>query len=330
MSWAGFKNPFSKPAHQQRADCDCGCVPPVLSLHEQAKERARRRAAAAAAGEVKKPTVAEFLATRQNPVLQARLGYFQNDDAEVMTARSSTTIEEAATPWDLDIAVQEALRLQRLRLPEYVPAVDGWDDATIALLLQLHEAFMLASWRAWWRHAVDHSQTECYEFFVRETTNDRPGWAAVVRDSNIGFEHARRALDAVRYPHALSEKNVVAALSRAPAAVVTYMTPSIFKEEAVTPNAEAAAVDDMLVAAMTCSLAEDEGEAAAAAEIIREDADEDAMAAAIIRRRDGRRDRAVNRRTLTQERFKVKEDEGAEAVDVADGIAMACSLADDE
>ena len=38
--------------------CQCGCVPNIMSLHEQAKERARRREAEAA----RKPTLTEYLA----------------------------------------------------------------------------------------------------------------------------------------------------------------------------------------------------------------------------------------------------------------------------
>lgn len=40
--------------------CDCGCVPNVMSLHDQAKERARRREASA-----RKPTVGEVLLQRE-------------------------------------------------------------------------------------------------------------------------------------------------------------------------------------------------------------------------------------------------------------------------
>ena len=89
MSWAGFKNPFNKPGHeQQAANCDCGCVPNVLSLHEAAKERARRRVAAAA---LAKPSVAEYLATQKNPMLQANAGSSQ--PVPSVAASSSTTTE---------------------------------------------------------------------------------------------------------------------------------------------------------------------------------------------------------------------------------------------
>ena len=46
--------------------CDCGCVPNVMSLHEAAKERARRRAQDAA----RKPTVGEVLAMRDQALQQ--------------------------------------------------------------------------------------------------------------------------------------------------------------------------------------------------------------------------------------------------------------------
>ena len=47
-------------AHKE-VDCSCGCVPKIMSLHEQAKERARRREAAAAQ---QRPTLGEYLAQK--------------------------------------------------------------------------------------------------------------------------------------------------------------------------------------------------------------------------------------------------------------------------
>lgn len=47
------------------ANCACGCVPNIMSLHEQANERARRREAAA----VRKPTVGEVLLMREQALL---------------------------------------------------------------------------------------------------------------------------------------------------------------------------------------------------------------------------------------------------------------------
>ena len=49
-------------AHRSSEACDCGCLPSMLSLHEQAKERMRQRDARAA---TQKPTVAELLAQRK-------------------------------------------------------------------------------------------------------------------------------------------------------------------------------------------------------------------------------------------------------------------------
>ena len=48
-------------------DCNCGCVPNVMGLHEAARERGRRREAAAAAAS--RPTVAEYLAEHGAPRL---------------------------------------------------------------------------------------------------------------------------------------------------------------------------------------------------------------------------------------------------------------------
>jgi hypothetical protein len=63
----GFDSLLGKAsAHNAADNCNCGCVPNILSLHDAAKERARRRAEAAE----KKPTVAEMLAKRQE-ALQA-------------------------------------------------------------------------------------------------------------------------------------------------------------------------------------------------------------------------------------------------------------------
>ena len=47
------------------ANCACGCLPNIMSLHEQANERARRREAAA----VRKPTVGEVLLMREQALL---------------------------------------------------------------------------------------------------------------------------------------------------------------------------------------------------------------------------------------------------------------------
>ena len=47
-------------AHKE-VDCACGCVPNIMSLHGQARERARRREAAAAS---QRPTLGEYLAQK--------------------------------------------------------------------------------------------------------------------------------------------------------------------------------------------------------------------------------------------------------------------------
>ena len=58
-----------KAAHSTEPNCQCGCVPNIMSLHEQAKERARRREAAAA----RKPTLLEYLSQNGVPPGMASL-----------------------------------------------------------------------------------------------------------------------------------------------------------------------------------------------------------------------------------------------------------------
>jgi hypothetical protein len=60
-SFTPFGQPKKEHSAGAAASCDCGCVPAIMSLHEQAKERARRRAEKAAESQ-RKPTVAEYLA----------------------------------------------------------------------------------------------------------------------------------------------------------------------------------------------------------------------------------------------------------------------------
>ena len=60
-SFTPFGQPKKEHSAGAAASCDCGCVPAIMSLHEQAKERARRRAEKAAESH-RKPTVAEYLA----------------------------------------------------------------------------------------------------------------------------------------------------------------------------------------------------------------------------------------------------------------------------
>lgn len=63
--FSGF-TPFGQPKKEHAAKCDCGCVPAIMSLHEQAKARAARRRAAADQA-TNKPTVAQYLATQGAP-----------------------------------------------------------------------------------------------------------------------------------------------------------------------------------------------------------------------------------------------------------------------
>lgn len=63
----GFAMLSGLPSAHKQNNCTCGCVPNIMSLHDQAKERARRREEAAAA--VKKPTLSEYLAEQRVPPL---------------------------------------------------------------------------------------------------------------------------------------------------------------------------------------------------------------------------------------------------------------------
>ena len=64
---AMLKGDGLKEQQSHDGGCQCGCVPNILSLHEQAKERARRRKEKEAAAQ--RPTISEYLQQHQGEVL---------------------------------------------------------------------------------------------------------------------------------------------------------------------------------------------------------------------------------------------------------------------
>jgi hypothetical protein len=58
MRGFAFDGLFKGTSEAHKRDCECGCVPNVMSLHEAAKERARRRAEAQADGKTVLPKTA--------------------------------------------------------------------------------------------------------------------------------------------------------------------------------------------------------------------------------------------------------------------------------
>ena len=59
----GLDSLLGQKTHNTTPNCQCGCVPNVMSLHDAARERARRREAEAQ----RKQTLAEYIA--QNPTV---------------------------------------------------------------------------------------------------------------------------------------------------------------------------------------------------------------------------------------------------------------------
>jgi len=100
--FSGNGQPKKEHIVDGKVPCDCGCVPPVLSLFEQAKERSRRRAAKLAASE--KPTVAQLLAQMQRSQQPAVAGGSSTDMA--MSCEEDEKPELAR----LGIAADAALR----------------------------------------------------------------------------------------------------------------------------------------------------------------------------------------------------------------------------